>query len=200
MKLFTVTSKMPSKTYGELKISWYVGHRDDQWDPKPLATAAPESRAYEGQCHQIAEAFTEEEAKQLADYLKRVHNDESEIKEFVPFIPDDPTSGVMPLSAIGIGGGDREVWLSEEKEYDLPFRACGHYYLFQNLDDNGDLVDPDYDVNIDEDGFVSTAGGDPIGVADPIDEKDPIKAGLTVKSILDSLIKKDMKMPDKEGE
>lgn len=193
MKLFSATSKMKSEKYGELTIHWFVNSREQQtWNPADFVLAKPSTEKGYGnvhnlQCEAVEEHFTEDELEKFKEYLKRVHNDELTVKDFKQYPAD---KGIMPFNHIGEGGGDRVIDLKGEKDYNLPFSIRGHYYIFEHQD-YPDSGDPDMDLTIDADGIIATAGGDPVGVADPsiMAETDPMKLGLSIKSIIDSMLK-----------
>jgi hypothetical protein len=174
-ELFTIWSKMPSEKYGELTINWFVFDRTEKRDCKPYLKK-PDS-FYDANF--INECFTIEEAKQLEDYMKRVHADSIEMEPIEP-----PIKGILAYGDIGQGGGHRLIVLSTEKEYDLPFKVEGHYYLFQNIGYPTE-GDPDFDIKI-EGGFVETAGGTPIGMTS--ENKIPLRMML---DYLDKMNKKD---------
>jgi hypothetical protein len=174
-KLYIVASKMKSEKYGELTIHWFVYKRPEERDCKPFVKNP--NNIYD--MNFANECFTAKEAKQLGSYLKRIHNDK--IKKRVI---ETPIRGILAYGDIGEGGGHRLIVLSSEKEYDLPFKVHGHYYLFENTDPNENTPeDPDFDIKI-KDGFVETAGGTPIGMT---------LTGIPINMILEHLGKLDKK-------
>lgn len=185
MKLFSATSKMKSQKWGELTIYWFVSSRPEQeWDPAQFVAADPLSDRFIKHNAAVREHFTEEELKKFQEYLKRVHNDELTVKEFEPYPAD---KGIMPVSYIGEGQGDRLIDMRAEEGFDLPFGVCGHYYIFEHRD-YPDAGDPDMDLTINAEGLIETAGGDPVGVTDKdiLEETDPIKLAMAIKSIIES--------------
>ena len=85
----------------------------------------------------IEELFTQDEARQLKDYLDRHHGGEGEtvIKEF-PLPVDNCTMG---YGCMAVGGGDGFYKLCKESKYSLPFKVWGYYDLRGcTLIDNGD--------------------------------------------------------------
>jgi hypothetical protein len=143
MKLFAATSKMTKKGYGKLSVHWFVTGRESWQDtndagrskklPRDASSIVPQwdsldERNKHGHQVFVQECFSEDEIKQLRKYLKRTNFTGDLIVEDAYPAPDN----IMGYSAIGIGGGDREVHLCEDDRYDLPFSVVGHYFLYEN--------------------------------------------------------------------
>lgn len=159
MKIFTVTSKLKSEKYGDLTIHWFIVGREMLLDCTQFGI--PEKQEDEPwKIHQkrrfIHECFSEDEVKLFRDYLKQTHADDLEAVEVPVPVPD-----WSPFSQIGEGSGDRLIMLNSESTYTLPFKIWGHYYLYENMEEQ---EDPDFTFKV-EDGFVETAGGEPVGLA-----------------------------------
>jgi hypothetical protein len=73
----------------------------------------------------IEELFSADEAAALKVYLDAVHGDGTTVIEPVEL----PMRKSFPFGAIGAGENDDYYMLSEDFEYNLPFKVWGYFWL-----------------------------------------------------------------------
>jgi hypothetical protein len=130
IKLYSVTSNV-KEFHGckDVTFRWFFAAERAQ--RRPYADlikhyqADDEYRMYsEGY---IEELFSEDEARQLKEYLDREHGHEgtnSITEERLPI-----GRNVMGVGAVPVGGGDDFYMLDQEPNYSLPFKVWGYFNL-----------------------------------------------------------------------
>jgi hypothetical protein len=129
MKLYNVTSK--KREYGGCKdvtFHWFFAGERSQ--PRPYAELIKD---YNVEDHfyatsYIDELFTEDEARQLKDYLDREYGGQgmtTTIKEVsLPIV-----NNMAGVGSIAVGGGDDFYMLDRARSYSLPFKVWGYFDL-----------------------------------------------------------------------
>jgi len=132
MKLYCVSTTAPEYSgFKNVVFHWFnekpQGKRAyavliKDYDPKAYAIYYAEAF--------VDELFTEDEARQLKDYIDQSHEGETIIKEQP--LPVD--NNVMGYGAIPVGGMQDFYMLSKEAEYSLPFKVYGYFDLRASLE------------------------------------------------------------------
>jgi hypothetical protein len=142
-KLYNVTSVIDGwphrgSVYNGVQVIWFVESRDT--DPGfdyaamlegcDLPALLPANTYERGL---VDDLFTEDEAAQLAAYLKTAHDIDVEITEEPLPIATRSADGVelMSVSALAVGGTDDFYNLYMHDEYTLQFRVCGYFSMLQ---------------------------------------------------------------------
>jgi hypothetical protein len=118
--------------YNGVQFVWHCNRARDEYPVPPEVALADYTPDDEYAASQLDELFTEEQAHQLAAYLKAQHDDDAEITPVeLPIqpalMPDGSRKHYAGVSFLPLGGPDDIYMLYREPEYSLPFKVGGFY-------------------------------------------------------------------------
>jgi hypothetical protein len=122
----------------DVNFRWfYAGER---LQPRPYAKLIKDhlpSDQWNYAEHYIDELFSEDEARQLKEYLDREHGSEGTTTISEVRLPC--SNNMAAVSSMAVGGGNDFYMLWEEQKYSLPFKAEAYFDLVgcQLLDGSG---------------------------------------------------------------
>jgi hypothetical protein len=130
MKLYNVdTTAGEYSGCKDVNFHWFhSGKRSERRPYAQLIEGYEPTKKYVYYCEgYIDELFSEDEARQLKEYLDREHGDYDVTTVSEAELP--VLDNVMGVGAMPVGGGDDFYMLSKKATYSLPFEVMGYFSL-----------------------------------------------------------------------